>query len=118
MARITVAVAFALLLTACGEMEDSAFVDEGDNLTPVAVLDAPLRVRAGEPVLLDARRSTDEDGFITEYWYETGDDAPLRQTVSAELYKTYDEPGTYSVTLHVIDDRGSKDTDRAEIEVR
>ena len=90
----------------------------GDNVPPVAVLEAPLRARVGEPVLLEATGSSDEDGFIAEYWFEAGDGTPLRQAVSPQLYQTFAAPGLYSVTLHVIDDAGSKDTDRAEIEIR
>ena len=106
-----------LLATGCGG-EEATDEPIGDNTPPVATLDAPLRARAGEPVLLSAGSSTDDDGFIAEFWFETGDGTPLRQTVSAELYQTFAEPGVYTVTLHVIDDDGAKDTDRAEIDVR
>ena len=68
-------------------------------------------------LLLDAGGSTDEDGHIAEYWYEPGTGDALLKSVSAEIYHTFREAGTHTVTLHVIDDAGSKDTDRAEIEV-
>jgi hypothetical protein len=106
-----------LAMVGCGEPSEDRGADL-DNIAPIAVLLAPLRADVGEPVLFDARESRDEDGEIVEYWFEVGDGGPLLESVSPEIYHTFVDVGTYTVTLHVIDDVGAKDTDRTEVEVR
>ncbi len=105
--------AAALLLAACGEQEKDAPL--GDNDTPVAQLQLPARIEAGRPVLMDASASSDPDGFIEEFLFDPGDGSPLLQTSGDALFHTFTEPGERLVTLTVIDDQGTKDTDRVEV---
>ena len=62
--RSVLAAGIALVVCAgCGDSSDTPEPVE-DNIAPVAVLSAPLRVQAGAPVLLDGSGSSDEDGEI------------------------------------------------------
>ncbi|HEY8456743.1 MAG TPA: PKD domain-containing protein [Actinopolymorphaceae bacterium] len=58
--------------------------------------------------------STDEDGTITSYKWTFGDGATA---TSAAPTHTYDQPGTYTVTLTVTDNSGKTGTKSAEITV-
>lgn len=104
-------------LVACGG-EDTPPEGLGqENETPVARLSLPSDGRAGEPVLLDGSASTD-DTLVQMWWFDPGDGSPLLRASSPQLYHTYQEPGAYTVTLSVLDDTGTKDTDRGEIIIR
>ncbi len=54
-------------------------------------------------VTFDASASSDDDGEIIAYNWEFGDGETGSGVV---VTHTYDEPGTYAVQLHVIDDGG------------
>jgi ABC-type glycerol-3-phosphate transport system substrate-binding protein len=117
--RAALAALLALLLTlaACGGEDE---IPEGlgqANETPVARLSLPSDARAGQPVLLDGASSTD-DTAVQMWWFDPGDGSPLLRASSPQLYHTYQAPGAYTVTLSVLDDTGTKDTDRGEIIVR
>jgi len=102
-------------LAACSEGDDDGFFPDADNTAPVARLLVESRVVLGQPVLMDATTSGDNDGFITDFLFDPGDGTPLLQTTSAELFHTFETSGEFTVALTVIDDDGTKDTDRVEV---
>jgi hypothetical protein len=57
-------------------------------------------VQEGATVTLDATGSTEGDSAIETYLWELDDDALV---AGAQTNHTYDEPGTYYITLTVID---------------
>lgn len=87
-----------------------------DNQKPIAAIrvdktsgNAPLEVS------FDASNSYDPDGHVVSYKWEFGDGS----TGSAKkVDHTYKKPGVYEVTLTVIDDGGSKDSDKLKIRVK
>ncbi|WP_131106063.1 LamG domain-containing protein [Ornithinimicrobium sufpigmenti] len=62
----------------------------------------------------DASASSDEDGSIVEYLWDFGDGSAGSGVVTGH---TYDEPGTYLVTLQVRDDDGAVHSTSAEVTV-
>ncbi len=110
----------ALLLAsaaACGDPDTDFANADIENQAPAALLQAPLTVELGETILLDASGSADEDGQLVEYWFQVGQEAPILQSVSPQIFHTFTAPGEVLITLTVIDDGGTKDTDRVEIVV-
>lgn len=70
---------------------------------------SPTEVEAGAPITLDGSASSDEHGAITSYdWNAPGGSvtAPGQNRTAV----TYDEAGTYNVTLTVTDNNGNTDT--------
>jgi len=63
---------------------------------------SPIPV-VNEPVILDARASFDPDGTITEYRWDFGDGVETNST-NPIITHAYHVPGTYKVTLTVVDD--------------
>ncbi len=84
-------------------------VVEPDNQTPVADAGAARLALVGEPVVLDATRSRDPDGSILTYRWDFGDGTGSDRVVTTHVYH---QPGTYTVTLDVVDDSG-KENDSA-----
>lgn len=65
----------------------------------------------GETVAFDASASTDPDGQVVEYRWDFDDDGVIDHvSTDSDARYTYDEPGTYVVTLIVQDDDGATDT--------
>lgn len=56
----------------------------------------------------DAARSNDPDGTLTGYQWDFGDGTPA--ATGATVQHTFNQPGTYTVTLTVTDDRGGQGT--------
>jgi PKD repeat protein len=92
----------------------------GDNITdktlkaPIPVIEV-RGVYANEPITFDASKSSDEDGTITKYLWDFGDNSTGEGKTVTHTYK---EPGNYTVTLTVIDNDGSKSTTSIIIEVK
>ncbi len=107
--------AAAALTTGCGE--DVTPASAGPNDAPLARLEAPLRARAGRPVLLDASGSEDPDGVVAAYIFDCGDGTPYFEALSPQAWHTWDDPGEYTITLSILDDRGSKDSTQVMIVV-
>ena len=84
-------------------------VVEPDNQAPVADAGAARLALVGEPVVFDATRSRDPDGSILTYRWDFGDDTGSDRVVTTHVYH---QPGTYTVTLDVVDDSG-KENDSA-----
>jgi hypothetical protein len=75
------------------------------NIPPQASLNvAPLLVRAGELVHLDASQSSDPDGTVVQYFFDLGDGSQICWTVSNAVDHVYSTPGQYVVRCRVRDD--------------
>lgn len=103
-------------LSGCGDSDEAQTLDP-DNTPPNAVLTLPERVEVGQAVLLDATASDDAEGELLEYWFQPGQEEPILQSVSPTLFHTFENPGTFTVTLTVLDAAGTKATDRREVVV-
>jgi len=75
--------------------------------------DAPA---VGEQVTLDAGAASDPDGSIAGYDWDVDGDGSV-ETQGQAVGVTYDESGTYTVTLEVRDDDGATDTARRTVAV-
>lgn len=79
-------------------------VRDGVNMPPVAVVNGPYSGEEGESISFSSEGSNDPDGNIVEYRWDFGDG---QTSASADPSYTYSEPGTYTVTLRVTDDKGA-----------
>ena len=85
------------------------------NLPPVAVITASMtNGPAPLDVTLSAQRSYDPDGQIVECAWETGDGRLAR---GSQLHHIFAEPGTYTVNLLVLDNRGGTGTTNMTVTV-
>jgi PKD repeat protein len=71
-------------------------------------------IHQGEEIFFSAKNSSDADGEIDQYNWNFGDGTTSKSMNSKH---TYDEPGTYNVTLTVVDDDGNKDIKYMEITI-
>jgi len=72
---------------------------------------------SGEPIAFDGTLSSDFDGEIVSYaWDFDGDGAP--DATEAVSEHAFPEPGTYDVSLTVVDDDGNSDTVTLPIEIQ
>ncbi|MCP9481346.1 PKD domain-containing protein [Shimia sp. CNT1-13L.2] len=88
------------------------------NAPPVAMAGGNRDVCSGDAILFDASASSDADGDLLQYLWEFGDGS---QSEIVNPTKTYEQPGTYPVTLTVQDESGSalgRDQDRVAVIVR
>ncbi|MEM9935524.1 MAG: PKD domain-containing protein, partial [Bacteroidota bacterium] len=91
-------------------------VSSTTNAPPLAVCQSDkISGKAPLTVAFDGANSTDEDGAITEYTWDFGDESPLRTGIN--LSHTYNAAGTYTVTLTVVDDDGAPGQCSLEITV-
>ncbi len=98
----------AMLLGALGAGPASGQANE----PPVADVNArPLTARPGEVVTISGMGSSDADGTIVTYSWDFGDGSPGVSgppTEAGQVYHRFEDEGTYTVTLVVIDDKGSE----------
>ncbi len=73
------------------------------NEAPMALIDGPETMAAGQAVTFDASMSMDVDGAITGYAWDFGDGNTSKGVLAAH---TYAEPGLYDLKLTVTDDAG------------
>lgn len=110
------AIALACLAVGCSEDQGLAGGD-AQNVAPVARLSLPTSALVGDVILFNAGESGDEDGFIVDYLFDPGDGTALLQATSGELLHTFATAGVFTVALTVVDNDGTKDTDRAQLRV-
>jgi PKD repeat protein len=66
---------------------------------------------SGQTCIFDASQSSDPDGAIVLYLWSFGDGTSSLASVVSHTYA----PGTYSVTVTVVDNAGARDTESTEI---
>lgn len=72
-------------------------------------------IQAGDEITFDATSSQDPDGIITNYIWTFGDGTVLEGPDKAVVTHVYEEAGTYTVTLVVVDDQGATSAPRAAV---
>ena len=77
------------------------------NQRPLAVLSRPVDGESGQEYIFDATSSYDPDGFATDLSFRWTIDGETIENISTVFY-TFEEPGTYSVSLVVSDDLGEE----------
>jgi len=78
-----------------------------DNEDPVAVANGPYAAYKNDEITFDASGSYDNDGTISKYRWDFGDES----TANAETTThTYTQEGEYTVTLTITDNYGAQDT--------
>lgn len=88
------------------------------NQPPVADFSwSPPTPTPGESVDFNASDSEDSDGDIVEYRWVSEDGSIDTITQLPLMTHTFDEPGTYPVTLTVMDDEGATDSITQEVPV-
>ncbi|MFC2099730.1 PKD domain-containing protein [Candidatus Bipolaricaulota bacterium] len=90
---------------------------EGDeeNQAPIAVITASEN--SGEAplsIIFNAAASHDTDGSITAYYWDFGDGTVAYSPI---MLHTYTAPGTYAVTLEVLDDKGATGSTSTDVTV-
>lgn len=81
-----------------------------NNKKPIADIGEPYEeYKNNESIYFDASNSNDPDGNIIFYRWVFGDGESVTNVKS--LYHTYEKPGVYNVSLVVIDNNGSSDTE-------
>ena len=109
--RIRWSLAAALLLGAIFLL--SGCFQPESNTPPVARFSVTLHQRyAPVTVLFDASDSYDPDGRIVSIIWDFGDG---KTGTGSTISHTYAFPGTYTVELRILDNRGEKDSSTAEI---
>ena len=91
---------------------------EAAKKVPIAKLSVTAKegFTAGAEIVFDASGSSDPDGTIVKYIWDFGDGTML-ETSESTVTHSYSAPGTYTVTLTVVDNDGLKSTITAEIAV-
>ena len=85
------------------------------NAIPVATFTKSAEtIKVGETVVFDASQSSDSDGTITTYSWNFGDG---NTTTGITTENTYNEQGTYTVTLTITDNNGDSSSFTANITV-
>jgi branched-chain amino acid transport system substrate-binding protein len=74
------------------------------NMLPVAVINGPYSGEEDSSISFSSAGSRDTDGNIVEYRWDFGDG---QTSTSANPSHTYEEAGTYTVTLRVTDNQGA-----------
>jgi len=84
------------------------------NIPPIADAGPDRTLEVGDDIIFNASASYDLDGYIVSYSWNLGNgDSMPGETISYP----YTIPGTYTVTLTVVDDDGAVGTDTAQITV-
>ena len=89
-----------------------------ENLPPVAKISPIFDIQVNENIILSSVESYDEDGMIIQYQWDFGDGINSNWTNESMIEHIWTQTSYYTITLTVIDNNGSKDTDSIEIFVR
>lgn len=85
-----------------------------NNIAPKANAGEDISIRQDKTIILDASKSSDEDGYIVKYEWFNRDiylGAGKKFTIQSWL------PGTYTITLKVTDNKGAKGFDTVQVTV-
>ncbi|MBS3802152.1 MAG: PKD domain-containing protein [Candidatus Thermoplasmatota archaeon] len=93
----------------------TTMVTPPDNEPPVADGGGPYSADAAETISFDASASYDNDGEIDFYRWNFGDGTS--ELLAKQPMHTYQDDGIYTVTLTVIDNLGSTDTQTFSVPV-
>ena len=74
--------------------------------SPIAEVNGPYSGEEDESISFSSEGSHDPDGYLVEYHWDFGDG---QISTSANPSHTYEEAGTYTVTLRVTDNQGATD---------
>lgn len=85
------------------------------NIPPIADAGPDQTVSAGQSVSFSGATSYDPDGYVTNYAWNFGDGSTGSGITASHTYKN---PGIYTVTLSVTDDKGAAGTDTAVITIQ
>ena len=88
-----------------GNMSSHNFYVMVLNQRPLAVMPRPVDGEVGQPYVFDASGSYDPDGLATDLTYRWEIDHEVIENIST-VYYSFEEPGTYSVSLRVFDAEG------------
>ena len=80
----------------------------GPGKPPQANAVGPHQGVVGEALFFDGRASSDPDGKIVRHHWDFGDD---KGYTGSTAWHTFAAPGTYKVTLVVVDDDGHRTYD-------
>ncbi len=86
-----------------------------DNKPPVAHPGGPYNAKPEQIVTLDASKSTDPDGVIEFYRWNFGDGSS--EILAKRPTHVYNTIGNYILTLTVIDDNGTSDTENTTVTI-
>ena len=89
------------------DFTETGFPTPGEEniFPPQASISIQDDIFIGQPTLLDGSESTDVDGEIETYdWYITEDDTTLATLHGKTVEYTFEQEGTYTITLEIEDD--------------
>lgn len=87
------------------------------NNLPIAVLQGPDRGGTGTPLTFTGSDSRDDDGRVVTLVYDFGDGVTVGGTGLQTVIHSYNNAGTYTVSLMVFDDRGDHDQVSHQVEI-
>jgi len=84
------------------------------NEPPLAKPGGIYTGKVGVEVIVDGSQSSDEDGEITEYLWDFGDESTNTGSTTTHIYTT---PGEFEITLTVTDDDGDSSSETTTITI-
>ena len=87
-----------------------------DPVRPRAMLSVyPDQITAGDAINLDARESTPGDGVIISYVWDFGDGSETKETLVGFNSHIYQDPGSFTVSVTVVNSEGGEDSATADL---
>ncbi|WP_444995271.1 PKD domain-containing protein [Aliikangiella sp. IMCC44359] len=88
----------------------------GQNVDPLANINAPTAGDVGTAVAFDGSSSSDSDGSVVSYSWNFGDNSGTAS--GAKVNHTFTKAGTYNVSLTVTDNQGATNTTSHSINIK
>ena len=87
-----------------------------ENIPPVADLSKgePYKGMTNGSIVFDGTLSNDPDGTLVKWWWDLGDG---NTTNGETITYQYQRPGTYTVTLHVLDNNSAEANDTTTVTI-